>query len=203
MVLTRRIGPGQQLRQDDLAEELGVSRSPLREAMRTLQAEGLLTHVPNQGYFVVRLSAIEVQQIYLMRRLLETELLRTLRTPSSNEIAALWSENDRIKDLAGQGDLMRMLQANRRFHFAIFALSPMHLVTGQVERLWNLSESYRAAYLWLPSAQERVITEHQALIDTLEREDVDRLLAVADQHRSAAEASVTALLQGGDGMWFP
>lgn len=195
MVMSRQIGPGQQLRQDDLAEEIGLSRSPLREALRTLETEGLLVHVPNQGYFVVRLRSGELQQIYLMRRLLEAEILKTLRRPSSHDLAALRAENERIKAFVSEGSSMRVLQANRRFHFTLFALSPLDLVIRQVERLWQLSESYRAAYLWMPDAQERIIEEHLAMISALERGEVEALIGVADAHRAAAEASVISLLR--------
>jgi len=199
MVMSRRIGPGQQLRQDGLAEEMGLSRSPLREALRTLETEGLLVHMPNQGYFVAHLRSSDLRQIYLMRRLLETELLRTMRAPSTLELSKLRDENVRIQELVRDGNLAQVLRANRRFHFSIFALSPLDLVMRQVERLWHLSESYRAAYLWMPAAQEQIIAEHFAMISALESKDVEGLIAVADRHRSAAEASVIGLLRGEEG----
>ena len=195
-VMSRRIGPGQQLRQDELAEELGVSRSPLREALRTLEAEGLLVHVPNQGYFVVRLRPADLQQIYVMRRLMETEILKSLRKPSASEALALGNENARLKEFVASGSSLRVLQANRRFHFAIFALSPLDLVIRQVERLWHLSESYRAAYLWLPARQDQIVEEHAAMLFALERGDLEELVSLADAHRAAAEESVIALLRG-------
>jgi len=199
MVMSRRIGPGQQLRQDGLAEEMGLSRSPLREALRTLETEGLLVHVPNQGYFVSRLRSSDLRQIYLMRRLLETELLITLRRPTTQEMSKLRDENERIQDSVRSGNLAQVLRGNRRFHFGIFALSPLRLVTRQVERLWHLSESYRAAYLWLPAAQEKILAEHLAMISALESHDIKALIAVADRHRSTAEAAVIGLLRGEEG----
>jgi DNA-binding GntR family transcriptional regulator len=196
MVMGRRIGPGQQLRQDGLAEELGLSRSPLREALRTLETEGLLVHVPNQGYFVSRLRSSDLIQIYLMRRLLETELFRTLRAPSTEELSKVRDENEHIRQAVKDVNLGQVLLANRKFHFDIFAMSPLELVMRQVERLWHQSESYRAAYLWLPAAQEQIITEHEAMIAALESNDIKELIAVADRHRSTAEAAVVGFLRG-------
>jgi DNA-binding GntR family transcriptional regulator len=196
MVMSRRIGPGQQLRQDGLAEKMGLSRSPLREALRTLETEGLLVHVPNQGYFVARLRSSDLRQIYLMRRLLETELLKSVRAPSTEELSKVRDENERIHQSVRDGNLAQVLRANRKFHFCIFALSPLDLVMRQVERLWHQSESYRAVYLWVPAAQEQIIAEHLAMIAALESHDVKGLIAVADRHRSTAEAAVIGILRG-------
>jgi DNA-binding GntR family transcriptional regulator len=199
MIITRRIGPGQQLRQDGLAEEIGLSRSPLREALRTLETEGLLVHVPNQGYFVARLKSSDLRQIYLMRRLLESELFRTLNGPSANQLSKLRDENELMQQFVKDGKPAQVLRANRKFHFGIFALSPLDLVMRQVERLWHLSESYRAAYIWLPAAQEKIVAEHIAMIAALESQDLKGLIAVADRHRSTAEAAVISLLRGEEG----
>ena len=195
MIMSRRLAPGQQLRQDHLAEAIGLSRSPVREALRTLETEGLLSHIPNQGYFVVRLSSSEMRQIYLMRRLLETELYRTLRKPAAVELRAIRSIHGEIRDAVTRDDVTTVLGANRRLHFSLFALSPLELVTRQVAQLWHRSESYRAAYLWLPEAQRRIIAEHASMLRCLETHDIRNLIAIADRHREAAETRVIKLLE--------
>src|SRR5262249_58597129 len=72
---------GEQIRQIDWARRLGVSQVPIREALKTLAAEGILTHGHNRGYFVARFGSSEVAEIYLMRRVLERELLQTIEWP--------------------------------------------------------------------------------------------------------------------------
>jgi DNA-binding GntR family transcriptional regulator len=99
-----------------------------------------------------------------------------------------------IHEAVARSDVAAVLEANRRLHFAIFALSPLELVVRQVAQLWHRSESYRAAYLWLPEAQERITAEHAAMLRALEADDLAGLLATADRHRSTAEASVMRLL---------
>jgi DNA-binding GntR family transcriptional regulator len=76
----------------------------------------------------------------------------------------------------------------------MFAMSPLDLVRQEVERLWNLSESYRAAYLLLPGSIDRVLAEHEEMIGALEALDLERLVDLADGHRANAEAIVSALL---------
>ncbi len=199
MVMNRRLAPGQQLRQDSLAEELGLSRSPLREALRMLETEGLLEHLPNQGYFVTRLRSADMQQIYLMRRLLETELYRSLRRPHQQDLSRIRAIHREIGERIDGGDVTGVLEGNRRFHFEIFQLSPLAVITRHVERLWRQSESYRAVYLFLPETQRRIETEHGMMLRCIETDDIPQLIRVADAHRAAAEKSVVALLRGEQG----
>jgi DNA-binding GntR family transcriptional regulator len=199
MVMNRRLAPGQQLRQDSLADELGLSRSPLREALRMLETEGLLEHLPNQGYFVTRLRSGDMQQIYLMRRLLETELYRSIRRPQREDVARVRAVHRQIGERIERRDLSGVLEGNRRFHFEIFGLSPLDVITRHVERLWRQSESYRAVYLFLPETQRRIDREHTLMLRHIETVDIPGLIRVADAHRAAAETSVVAFLRSEEG----
>jgi DNA-binding GntR family transcriptional regulator len=194
MIVRRELAPGQKIRQVELAARLGVSRSPLREALSSLEAEGLLAHEPQRGYVVARMQVDHLAQIYRMRELLESEVLRTARRPTALDLARLRALNDEIAQALDDGSLTRMLAANRAFHLALFGLSPLGLVRREIERLWNISEPYRAAYLCLPQTRRRVIREHAAMVDALERGDTARLVRLAERHRAAAAATVTALL---------
>src|ERR1700719_4944406 len=78
MVFDGILLPGEKIRQVELAERIGVSRSPLREALRTLESEGVVTYEINRGYVVARLDDEDLAQIHRMRTLLEDELLRTV-----------------------------------------------------------------------------------------------------------------------------
>src|SRR3984885_13098997 len=78
MVLSGELLPGQKVHQGELAEQLNVSRIPVREALATLRAEGILVHKPNTGFTVARFSSEDLSEIYLMRRLLETEVIRSV-----------------------------------------------------------------------------------------------------------------------------
>jgi DNA-binding GntR family transcriptional regulator len=140
------------------------------------------------------MSVDHLTQIYRMRELLETELLRSVRAPSLIELADLAARNDEIQSSMDEGDVGRMLSANRAFHFGLFALSPLGAIRGDVGRLWNTSEPYRATYLWLPTTRRRIIREHEAMLAALTRGDHGRLVQIADRHRGAARTAVTELL---------
>jgi DNA-binding GntR family transcriptional regulator len=194
LIARSEIGPGEQIHQAELAERLGVSRTPLREALRVLEREGLLVHEPNRSYRVVRLSTDELVQIYRMRTLLEGELLATLRRATKRDLVALRRTNAAIDVAVAEGSVRKMLSANRDFHFGVFQLSPLTLICNEVERLWRLCEPYHAAYLWHPTTRKRMVLEHDEMIEALAAHDRERLSQLVEMHRTAAETTLRELL---------
>ncbi len=93
LIIDRVLLPGEKIRQVELADRLGVSRSPLREALRTLESEGVVAYEINRGYVVARLDDDDLAQIYRMRALLEDELLRTVKRPDAAVLSDLWSRS--------------------------------------------------------------------------------------------------------------
>jgi DNA-binding GntR family transcriptional regulator len=186
--------PGEKIRQVELAERVGVSRSPLREALRTLESEGIVAYEANRGYVVSRLDAGDLAQIYRMRELLETELLGTLAKPKAEEIRNIVRQNERMAEAMAAGNVSEALSANRDFHFAIFELSSLDLFQKELRRLWQLSEGYRATYLWLPETQKRVVLEHGEIISALRKYDLEKVVEFSARHRAASKEVVIALL---------
>lgn len=194
LIFGRELLAGEQIRQDGLSTRLGLSRSPLREALRSLTSEGLVTYSPRQGYFVSRLSHEELRQIYLMREVLERELLNRIPKVADSVADHLESLNDEMRQFAEQGAITRLLAANREFHESILRLAGMEMVCRQVQTLWGLSESYRANYLWAPEHRARVIDEHTAMVHAIRVHDVPSLVRIADRHRNASEDALHGML---------
>lgn len=195
LIRQRELLPGEPIRQQEMAERLGLSRVPVREALHALQTEGIVHHRPNQGYFVAKFSADQLEQIYLMRRVLEQALLARITWPTRDQLAELTAMNDLVRRAAEQGEVGLVVDMNRRFHEAIFALASLDTVQQEIRRLWDMSESYRALYLYGPS-RLRIAAEHQVMIESLRTHDLAGLLTVADRHRSAAEEEIAAMLGG-------
>ncbi|WP_280218196.1 GntR family transcriptional regulator [Nocardia neocaledoniensis] len=187
--------PGQPIRQVLMAERLGVSRLPIREALRHLTAAGLVDHEPNVGYTVARLRQTDFDQIYLMRAALEPEVLRSLPPFPAAVIAEVGRLGELVSAAAGQGDVLAMRLHNHAFHFAIFEQSPLNLVVAEVRRLWTLAMPYHAAYLYDPAARARVVGEHDQMIEALARQDNERLVALMDEHRRGGERSTGIMLR--------
>jgi DNA-binding GntR family transcriptional regulator len=196
LIRRRELLPGEPIRQEDMARRLGMSRVPVREALGVLETEGIVSHSRNQGYFVAKFSAAELEQIYLMRRLLETALLHAIDWPDAERLAEIRALNEELARAGEEGDVAAVATLNRRFHEAIFGLSSLHTVHREVQRLWQMSDSYRALYLYSRAARVRIAAEHLSMLDALERRALDSLVQAMDEHRSGALEEVAAMLGG-------
>ena len=196
MIRRRELLPGEPVRQQDMAERLEVSRVPIREALNSLQKEGLLRHERNRGYFVAKLSAAQLGQIYLMRELLETALMREIVWPEDDVIDAIAAINADLAEAAEKEQPGRVAALNREFHEAIYRLSPLDLIHIEVNRLWQMSDSYRAFYLAGPS-RHHTATEHEGIIEALRARDMDLLIERLNEHRGRARNEVGTMLGGG------
>jgi DNA-binding GntR family transcriptional regulator len=183
MVFDGVLLPGEKVRQVELAERIGVSRSPLREALRTLESEGLLNYEMNRGYVVTRLEPSDVAELYHMRALLEHELMMSIDRPAKDVLDVLGKHNETMMAAIGQEDIAEIMRANRDFHFTIFELSPRTQFRREIARLWQLSEGYRHWWWRMPDAAARIDREHKQIVAALRRFDLERLIQLCDAHR--------------------
>ncbi|MFD8818687.1 GntR family transcriptional regulator [Streptomyces sp. NPDC059627] len=186
--------PGQKIRQVELAEQIGVSRSPLREALRTLESEGVVSYETNRGYVVARLEPSDLAEIYRMRELLESELLRTIAKPDKATLDELTQFNKDMIAAVRQGDIAAVLRANREFHFTIFELSPMNQFKREIRRLWQLSEGYLVWWWRLPDVTTKISQEHTQIIRTLRKYDREALVELFNEHRVGGHQGVLPLI---------
>jgi DNA-binding GntR family transcriptional regulator len=189
--LRSRIGrglllPGEQIRQEEMAEEFGLSRVPLREALNILADQGLLDHHLNRGYFVARRVPEELYQMHRMLEFLERELARSMEWPSAAQIDSLQAMNAAMAALVERADWTEIIPLNRDFHFVVFALSHYKLILREVERLWTMTDVYIAGKLALPEARRRTIAEHAGIVDALAAHDHAAFMRALDAHRSSS-----------------
>jgi DNA-binding GntR family transcriptional regulator len=193
MVLGGELLPGQKVQQVALAEALGVSRIPVREAMSRLHSEGILDYKPNTGYTVARFNSEDLAEIYLMRRLLETELVKSVDL-AEVDVAAMRRLQTDMTAAARKEMHDEFQRLNLEFHFAIFDPSPLVLVRQELQRLWYMSDFYRSMYLFESEITQRLVAEHRAILDAVKAKDRKRLLKELDAHRAGTEHIVVRRL---------
>lgn len=192
----REIAPGEAIRQDALAERLGVSRVPIREALKILEGEGQVLYQPHRGYQVVELSIDDLIEVYHLRRILETEAIR-LGVPSLGK--ADLDELDELRidiDVAGEvGDVLAMTAANRRFHFLIFDLAEMPRLSRLIRNLWDATDAYRSLYYAGETNRVHIRQEHEQILQAARAKDAERIVQLHDDHRDNAIRTLTAVIE--------
>ena len=171
-ILSGEIGPGEWIRQEEVAERLGSSRLPVREALRLLEAEGLTEHERHRGTRVPRLSMHEVDVMYRMREQLEQLAIgESIPRLDQAEIRRMERVQERIEEGV---DVPTFLDLDREFHLISYSGCRIEQLTGTVVRLWNATAHYRRAFVQLtgPGRQWVIDAEHRLLLDAIERRDV-------------------------------
>ncbi len=170
-ILAGEVLPGQRIRQEDVAERLGASRLPVREALRMLEAEGLVEHEPNRGARVPLHGPREIDLMYQMRERLEP-LALTESTPhlTCADLDRLEGLQEQIADLMDVGEFLRL---DREFHLLTYSHCGMEPLSSTVLRLWNSTQHYRRLFMDLigPSQRWVVNAEHDLLLEALRRQD--------------------------------
>ena len=166
--------PGERIRQEDIAARSGASRIPVREALRMLAAEGLVTLVANSGAWVTRLTMAECTETYLIRERLEPLLLRIsmpfLAEPVIGRLAELADAMERPGASVGE-----FLRADREFHLSSYAGAAQGETWQIIHRMWNTTQHYRREFAERAARDGLSVThlEHRLLLDSLRRRDAD------------------------------
>ena len=190
-----RLRPGQRVLQEEIADSLGVSIAPVREALRGLEQEGQVTYRPRRGYFVTELRVEDVEEIYELRRVLEERAVRhALPDLDADALARLALAAKDCVDAAQAGDVAGELEANRRFHFAMFEAPDQVHAMRLIRLLWDSTEAYRAMYYNSPQERRRAVEAHDRILAAVRRGDADALVAELDAHRDRALQVLRAIL---------
>lgn len=193
--------PGEQVRQNDWAERVGVSRVPVREALNSLALAGVLTHDPHRGFFLTKYTQAELAQLYYVRGVIEVACVRAIEWPSAKEIKSLRKLAAAMEDAAKARDAARWVAAHDDFHTQILAHSPLKVLVEEAERLYIRTESFRS--LRAHNALERSHLEslsHTEVLDALEKQDRERLTALFSKEMQVKESDLQQwTTQGGLG----
>lgn len=180
-ILSTRIAPLTPIRQEALAEELGISKIPLREALTRLEQHGLLSSLPNRGYFVPALSAEEAEEIFALRLKIE---------PDAAAAACLVAE---AAEQEAARQALRLLERskietaalNRAFHLSLVRPGGRQLTAQLVERLQVLAERYVRKHLEPEGREQRADQEHRSILEAWLARDHTAVSRLLTAHLSA------------------
>ena len=190
-ILDGTYAPGERIRQDELADRHGASRLPVRDALRILEAEGLVNLVANTGAWVSKISMAECQEMYQMREHLEPLLLRLnvprMTTDDADGLALL------ADAMESSADVERFLRLDREFHLSCLQAVETSVLGSTVLNLWNRTQHYRraATRLFYMEEDRSVHFDHHLIVNAIRLGDGDEAEQVLSRHirRSRLELS--------------
>lgn len=188
-ILSGELSPGKRLRQEELAKKFNASSTPVREALRALRAEGLLTYIPYKGMTVAGSSAADVKEIYLVRQYLEGLAARlAVEHLTDRELRRLEALQNQMEESVVAKDYRKLARLNHTFHTVLHHASGVRRLHEMISRLWLLSPF---DMLWVVKGRaEQSVKEHWGILDALRARDAGQAEQALRLHVASAADSL-------------
>lgn len=193
-ILKGELKGGQQLIQADIAEQFGMSRIPVREALKQLEAEGLVKQYPNKGAVISELSANEVQEIYEIRSFLETGAIE-LSIMNLSE-ADLNRAEEILIEIDNAPDVNKWLELNWQFHSCLYSPANRPRLLSIINNLHINVARYIRIYLELMNFEERSQEEHYKILNACKEKNVQEAISLIQKHLKNASVTLVSYLSG-------
>lgn len=192
-IVAGKFAAGDRLVEEDLAAAIGVSRTPVREALRRLAGDGLVEYVPNRGAHVAAWSEQDLREIFGLRALLEGHAARMAASAAEpDDVEALRGLVAAMKSATADGDLDELARLNDEFHHRVMSLAGNARLTAMVEGLVQMPLVQRTFRRYSKADLRRSMTHHGELVDALEQGDPAWAEAIMRSHILAARNVVLA-----------
>src|SRR5215216_232662 len=169
MIVDGRLPAGERINEVHLSQQLGISRTPLREALARLAQEGAIRSVPRIGCFVRPLTLEEFEQIYAIRPLLDPEALRLAGLPSRERLERLWKIND---DINRASDADTIIGLDDDFHFELVAACPNKVLVDLIKQFSLRTRRYELALMRERSNVQHTVEDHERILRALSKGDL-------------------------------
>lgn len=184
--------PGERITQEEIAEQLHVSRSPVLQALRLLKKDGLIEDAPGRGVQVALLEPDWVGRLYEVRGALDA-LAARLAAQARVVIDPKLIEQGRV--ISQSGDLKRIIDADMALHYAIYAASGNALIAENANRYWvHLRRVMGAVHRW-SNQRSAIWDEHQAIAEAIGRGNVEQAMFLTEQHVARASTDLVNRLK--------
>jgi len=193
MIVTRALAPGERVNEVHLARELGISRTPLREALSSLVAEGALTAVARKGFFVSALSVDELKHIYPIRALLDPQALRQAGIPDDRKLKALAGLN---REIEASRDVETRISLDDRWHLELVSDCENPVLIELIEQLIRRTHRYEYGYLSDKRNLAVPLEEHARILAALAEGDLEGACDWLRQNMTSGLQPIIAWLEG-------
>ncbi|HEY8426120.1 MAG TPA: GntR family transcriptional regulator [Limnochordales bacterium] len=194
-IITGALKPGERLMEVQLADELGVSRTPVREAIRKLEHEGFVVMIPRKGAYVADISLKDVVEIFDVRTALEALAAQLAAERASDEDL---ERTERILVEYGEcvesGDIARLIEVDTRFHEAIYQMAGNSRLKQMLSLLGEQVMRYRTMTLSHKPRMRKALEEHRRIVEAIAARDAQRAARLAREHIESAEHALMALM---------
>lgn len=191
MIVDGRLAAGDRINEVRLAQQLGVSRTPLREALSGLAAEGALSSVPRIGYFVRPLTLDEFEQIYDIRPLLDPEALRLAGVPDEKRIARLEKLNADLARAKG----LRAIEIDDAWHMELIAGCPNRVLIEMIENMIVRTRRYELALMREQKNVDVATQDHDRIVAALQAGDLKAACDALKQNMQSGREPIVAWLK--------
>ncbi|WP_210495867.1 GntR family transcriptional regulator [Patulibacter sp. SYSU D01012] len=193
-----RLQPGMRLSVPQLAEQLGASRTPVREALLLLESQGLVRFERNRGVRILETPLHDLEEIFTLRLLLEVPATRRATTlVGADELAALREHLATMRAHAGEDDETAFMAADRRFHDVLLRAAGNRRLADQVVNLRDLVRFLGASTAGRSRTLTTILGEHEAILAAVEARDADAAAAAMRAHLLATAGLLLAQEGGG------
>lgn len=182
-ILNNKYKPGESLIETKLADELHVSRTPIREAIRQLELEGLVESIPNRGVYVRGISKKDMKDIYSIRLALEVLAAKwSIDNITDDEVNELKDLYELMEFYTGKGDIDRIAKLNTEFHQVIFNASKSNILINLLNDFQLYVRWARHESLSMPGRMEKALEEHKKILEAFENKDADEVVKTLTAH---------------------
>jgi DNA-binding GntR family transcriptional regulator len=192
-ILRGKLNGGEPLKQDEIADQFGVSKIPVREALMQLKAEGLVNFYPNRGAFVSETSAAEANEIYVMRIALELAVLE--RSVPRLTVAHLKQAEEILSTMDREENISKWGELNWEFHAILYSTAELPRAMAVIRTLHTQVAGYLVLYLAGMDYQKKSQREHRTLLQACRIGDVKEAQNILEEHLRSASTHLVKFLE--------
>ena len=195
-ILSQKLTAGEAVTEMKLSAELGVSRTPVREALQRLDREGLIKLIPNKGAFVIGISEKDLIDIYMIRMRLEGLAARITAEKADESTVRHLRENTELTEFfISKGNIERVKDLDSDFHDIIYRACESRMLCKTLSELHRYIASYRKLSLTVEGRIEKSFEEHKQICDAIEKKDKENADRLMSRHVEHALDNLLSIIQ--------